>query len=196
MNQPNDKQVSDWVQLWKQGDQEAAQDLFDCYAEKLARLANANLEDRLQRRVSGDDIVQSVFHSFFQRTANDKIKVEDARSLWSLLVTMTLAKARSAGRHHRALKRTVESEAPSESLDWMREGLAQGPSPVEVAVFVESVEQLTADLPPKHQEILALRMLGHAHVEIARQTSLSRQTVYRVMQLVEKRILDADGTLP
>lgn len=196
MSQPDDKQIADWVQLWKRGDQEAAQDLFDCYAEQLARLANSNLEARLQRRVSGDDIVQSVFHSFFQRTANDKINVEDARSLWNLLVTMTLAKARSAARHHRALKRTVESESNAESLDWMREGLAQGPSPVEAAVFVESVEQITADLSPKHQEILALRMSGHTHVEIARQTSLSRQTVYRVMQLVEKRILDAGDAVP
>ncbi len=196
MNQPDDKQISDWVELWKLGDQDAAQELFDLYAEKLARLANANLENRLQRRVSGDDIVQSVFHSFFQRTANDKIKVEDARSLWNLLVTMTLAKTRSAGRHHRALKRTVESEAHAESLDWMREGLSRGPSPLEAAVFMESVEQITADLSPKHQEILSLRMLGHTHVEIAEQTALSRQTVYRVMQLVEKRILDADETAP
>ncbi|MDG2015177.1 MAG: ECF-type sigma factor, partial [Pirellulaceae bacterium] len=133
-----------------------------------------------------------VFHSFFQRTTNDKIKVEDARSLWNLLVTMTLAKTRSAGRHHKALKRTVDAEAHAESLNYLREGLSQGPSPLEAAVFVESVEQITADLSSRHQEILALRMLGHTHTEIAQQTALSRQTVYRVMQLIEKRILESD----
>lgn len=190
MNHNSESNATEWVAQWRRGDEQAAQKLYDQYAERLARLAASNMEARLKRRLSEDDIVQSVFHSFFNRTADQRISIENSRELWNLLVTMTLAKTRSAGRHHRALKRTVAAEVASTESDWLPDALAEGPSPSEALIFVETVEQITKDLPPKHREILALRMAGNARTEIARITGLSRQTIYRVLQLIEQRITE------
>lgn len=183
---------TEWVQRWQQGDQRAAELLYDRYAEQLARLAATRLQDKMARRVSGEDIVQSVFQSFFQRTADNKLQVQNARELWNLLVTITLSKTRSAARHHRARKRTVSAEVAIPQSEWLPMELAAGPSPSQAAVFVEEVQRLTEDLPLRHQEILSLRMAGHTRTEIAGITGLSRQTIYRVLKLIEARISELE----
>ena len=183
-----DDSPTEWVHRWQQGDQQAAALLYDRYAQQLAQLAATHLQEKVARRVSGEDIVQSVFQSFFQRTADNKLQVQNARELWNLLVTITLSKTRSAARHHRARKRAVNAEVAVPQSEWLPMELAAGPSPSQAAVFVEEVQRLTEDLSPRHQEILALRMAGHTRTEIAGITGLTRQTIYRVLKLIESRI--------
>ncbi len=175
------------IERWKQGDQYAAQLLFERYASRLAELAASRMERRIGRRVNGEDVVQSAFSSFFQRTADNKLQINNARDLWNLLVTITIAKTRSTAREHRAQKRTVEAEVSAPQSAWLAQELAQEPSPSEAAILVEQIELVTRDLPEKHQEILSLRMAGHMRTEIAEIMGLSRQTIYRVLSLIEQR---------
>ena len=61
----------------------------------------------LASRVDPEDIVQSVFRSFFQRAITDAYSVPAGQDLWKLLLTIALNKVRSQGVYHRAAKRDV-----------------------------------------------------------------------------------------
>lgn len=188
-----DSSPTELVRRWKEGDQLAAQLLFERYAAQLARLAASKMEQRLARRVTGEDVVQSAFNSFFQRTADHRIEIANAKELWNLLVTITIAKTRSKAREHLAQKRSVDLEISSPDSRWLPQELAQEPSPSEAAILVEQIELVTRDLPEKHQEILSLRMAGYKRSEIAKMTGLTRQTIYRVLGLIEQRFAELDG---
>lgn|GEM_PF-3768995 len=62
----------------------------------------------LRRRVGSDDIVQSVFKTFFRRMAHGQFDVPDADALWRLMCSITLTKARRAARDHRESPSTAE----------------------------------------------------------------------------------------
>ena len=49
------------------GDPEAARAVFDRYSARLVRLADQHLSRKLAGRVDGEDVVQSVFRTFFRR---------------------------------------------------------------------------------------------------------------------------------
>ena len=49
------------------GDPRAAEELFARYAERLVRLAQRHLGRKVATREDGEDVVQSVFRTFFRR---------------------------------------------------------------------------------------------------------------------------------
>ena len=85
------------VQLFvgiKHADQSAAQQVFDRYTHRLVGLAYKNLSQRMQRRVDAEDIVQSVYRSFFQKAQEGRFTVERTGDLWKLLAAITIAKVK------------------------------------------------------------------------------------------------------
>jgi RNA polymerase sigma-70 factor, ECF subfamily len=49
------------------GEQAAAETVFSRYAQQLIALARTKLDQRLQQRVDPEDVIQSVYKSFFLR---------------------------------------------------------------------------------------------------------------------------------
>src|SRR5882672_9712028 len=92
--------VSDIVSHLFAGDPAAAYAVFDRYSERLVRLAEKHLSRRLAGRVAGEDVVQSVFRTFFRRGADGEFKLDGSAQLWQLLVRITVLKARAKARHH------------------------------------------------------------------------------------------------
>src|SRR5262249_8433080 len=66
------------------GDPRAAEELFVRYARRLTRLAEEYLSRKLAARLDGEDVVQSVFRSFFQRTARGEFHIDSSSQLWNL----------------------------------------------------------------------------------------------------------------
>ena len=65
----------------RQGDEQAATELFDRYVERLIRLAQSRLSAKLRRRVDAEDVVQSVYRSFFSHAlASGSRKDQDSAS--------------------------------------------------------------------------------------------------------------------
>src|SRR5262245_20437761 len=94
--------VSDIVSQVFAGDPSAAQAVFNHYSERLVRLAEKHLSRRLAGRVDGEDVVQSVFRTFFRRGGEGEFQLEGSAQLWQLLVRITVLKARAKARHHTA----------------------------------------------------------------------------------------------
>jgi hypothetical protein len=101
MPTPDDKGA--WGDRLGGADPAAAELVFARYAQRLVRVAEQHLSRKLAGRVDGEDVVQSVFRTFFRRSAAGEFRIDNSGQLWRLLVTITQRKAQTLGApHHEA----------------------------------------------------------------------------------------------
>lgn len=172
----------------QQGDSQAAGELLARYARRLCHLAEGYLSQRLAGRVDGEDIVQSVFRTFFRRSARGDFRIDSSGQLWQLLVKMTVLKAQAQGRRHTAGVRDVRLEQALDGEDWPATLAAREPGPGEAIVLVDQIEAVLKGLPETHCRVLQMRLEGHSVAEIADRLGLSRMTVYRVVNVLQARL--------
>src|SRR5262249_54926721 len=96
------------------GDPSAADDVFRRYARRLIALARARLEARIGRKVDPEDVLQSVFRSFFTRYGEGQFTPGDWDSLWRILAVITLRKCGNRMEYFRAARRDVTREVSLE----------------------------------------------------------------------------------
>src|SRR5882672_2722229 len=82
----------DMIERCRRGDQDAARELFDAYVARLIPLAKRRISQRLASRVDAEDIVQSVFRTFFARLKDYKFEISDQDDLFRLLMRITVHK--------------------------------------------------------------------------------------------------------
>lgn len=167
-----------------EADENAMSELFDQYSGQLVKLASENIHPTLKKRFDGEDIVQSVFRTFFRRHQEGKFQIDRAQQLWSLLVTITLCKTRSHTRRHLAEKRNARSEIKSGDFEF----IDRNASREDAVALWEEINAVLAGLPPKASEILVARLQGNSKTEIAKELGVSRQTIYRILKLIEERL--------
>jgi RNA polymerase sigma-70 factor (ECF subfamily) len=184
MSEP--EQISTLVQRLHDGDPQAANLLFERYARRLARAAEQHLAQKLAGRLDGEDVVQSVFRTFFRRHAAGEFRLDSTAQLWRLLLQMTLRKARFQARFHLAARRDASAEANDDFT--LAQAVAHEPGPAEAAALVDQIDALLRGLPELHVRILEMRLQGWTVVEVARQMGVCRQTVYRVLDLLGERL--------
>src|SRR5262245_19266678 len=93
------------IELWRKGDENAARQIVDRYIDRLLLLARRHLSQRLASRVDPEDIVQSVFRTFFLRAREGQFTFADQDDLCKLLVRITLHKTLRQVAFHKAAKR-------------------------------------------------------------------------------------------
>jgi RNA polymerase sigma-70 factor (ECF subfamily) len=185
------------VARWRAGDQQAAEELFRRYANRLVALARSRLSARLAKRVDPEDVVQSVYRSFFADTREGRYDLERGGDLWQLLVTITLHKLNDQVKRNARAKRAVGREehfGSEDSLVGLQAHLAaQQPSPVEAVALTELVEQIMHRLDPVQRRVLELRLQGFNLAEIAAQQECSQRTVIRVLEKIKAQLLASRG---
>lgn len=174
------------VNLWRKGDQDAAQKLFERYTEKLVSLARRRISERLASRVDPEDVVQSVFRTFFHRARQGQFSVNDPDDLCKLLVRITMHKTLRQIEFHKAGKRdpSLEAGQGQESQERLHELLDREPTPEAANTFVDQLESFLGQLAPKEREIVELRMQGYSSEEIADQLHTYDRRIRRVMERV------------
>src|SRR5438552_7748541 len=80
------------LRRFRSGEDDAATELYRRYAARLLDLAAAKASPDLKRRVDPEDIVQSVFRTFFRRAALGEYEVPDGDELWKLFLVIGLNK--------------------------------------------------------------------------------------------------------
>ncbi|QDU21291.1 RNA polymerase sigma factor [Urbifossiella limnaea] len=162
---------------FRRGEGDAATELYLRYARRLRAVAEAQTAPDLRRRLDPDDIVQSVFRTFFRRAAAGQYDVPAGEELWKLFLVIGLNKVRAVAAHHRAAKRDVAAtggditsaaapESDDESLTALR----------------LTIDEILARLPPAYREVVELRVAGHEVAEIAAQTGRAKRSVERILQ--------------
>jgi RNA polymerase sigma-70 factor (ECF subfamily) len=174
------------------GSQHAAGELYARYARRLLGLARAKCGADLAGRVEAEDIVQSVFGSFFRGVQVGGYTTPDGEELWGLLLVITLNKVRAKGAHHRAAKRDVRRTV---SGDELAVGGYDPPADDTAAAALLGlvVEEVLAALPAGHRPVVRLRIEGHEVAEIAAATGRSKRTVERVLQEFRGRMAAVYG---
>lgn len=79
------------------GDEAAAAVLFRRFVDQLAAKAHRHLSPTLRRKVDAEDIIQSVYRTFFRRVRQGEFELDHWGSLWGLLTRITVRKCAELG---------------------------------------------------------------------------------------------------
>jgi RNA polymerase sigma-70 factor (ECF subfamily) len=182
-----DASFADLMARLRTGDDDAAAQVFHRFANRLVGLARVRLDGKIRQKMDPEDLLQSVFQSFFARYAAGQITdLESWDNLWAMLVVITLRKCGRridyfhAGR--RDVRREVSVEPPSDQSDVDWDASAAEPTPLEAAMLAEVVERLLGSFEGRHRQILALSLQGCPVPEISTQVGCTERTVYRVLE--------------
>jgi RNA polymerase sigma-70 factor (ECF subfamily) len=171
------------------GNQDAARAIYERYAHRLRALARARCSPDLANRLDVEDIVQSVFGSFFRAASRGYYDVPAGEELWKLFLAIALNKIRATGAFHRAAKRDVRLTTSEAEADGLFAALSTGDKAEENLVQLTIADFLEA-LSPQQQAIVRLRIEGFEVAEVAAKTGRARRTVERVLQDVRRRLSD------
>ena len=186
-----DESFADLCKGLRRGSQAAASDLFTRFATRLVSLARSRMDARVQQKVDPEDVVQSVYKSFFLRAADEQFAFDNWGSLWTILAVITLRKCGHRIEHFRAACRDVRREQPRAASDFDEslasfEAIARDPQPSEAAALTETLEQVMQQLDEREQQILTLRLQGYSTAEIAPLVQRTDRTVRLVLERVRK----------
>jgi RNA polymerase sigma-70 factor (ECF subfamily) len=172
---------------FQRGQGDAATDLYLRYDHRLHALVQAQRGADLAARLDPEDIVQSVFRTFFRRAAAGQYEVPEGEELWKLFLVIALYKIRDAGVYHRAEKRDVRRTSPAADVD--RAARAR-PAHDETALTVLRmvIDDILDRLPASQRRIVELRVEGHEVADIARLTGRAKRSVERILQEFRERL--------
>jgi RNA polymerase sigma-70 factor (ECF subfamily) len=177
------------LERFRGGNEEAATQLYLRYAQRLRALTRAQCSPDLVRRVEVDDIVQSVFASFFRRARQGYYDVPAGEELWGLFLVIALRKIRTKGKFHRRARRDLRRTVGGEWLEDAAEAVASGDAAARA--FLElTVEDVLERLPEQHREAIRLRAEGHAVADIAGKLGRSKRSAERLLQEARQRLAE------
>lgn len=164
----------------RRGEEDAATALYVRYARRLQAVAKARTSTALAARFDPEDVVQSVFRTFFRRASEGQYDVPEGEELWNLLLVISLNKIRAMAAFHRAAKRDVAATVamtPDDAHASVAEGRFDALQTLELVI-----DELLAELPAAQQAMIRLRIEGRGVAEIADATRRSKRSVERVLQ--------------
>jgi RNA polymerase sigma factor (sigma-70 family) len=192
-----DNPSAELVAQWRGGDQQAAEELFQRYAERLLALARSRLSTRLTRHVDPEDVVQSAYRSFFIGARNGRYVLERSGDLWRLLAAITLHKLQHQVERLTAGKRGVGRECPpgkdGSPFGQQVHAVAREPTPAEAAALCDTLEQVFRGLEPLPRLVVEMRLQGYTLDEIADKVQRSERTVRRILDGVKQRLQQECG---
>ena len=176
----------------QQGDNQAATQVFCRYVPRLVALARSQVDAKLRHKLDPEDVVQSVFRSFFRRQEAAEFDLANWDSLWGLLSLITVRKCASKAEHFLAAKRGGAQEVSLHTLidDSKAEALAldREPSPEEAAILLETVDQALWGFAHEDRQVIELSLQGFDVAEISQQLSRAERSVRRLRERVKKKL--------
>ena len=167
-----------------------ARQIVERYFDRLLVLARRRISQRLAGRVDPDDVLQSVFRTFFRRVKEGQFVFAEEDDLCKLLMRITLHKTLRQVAFHKAAKRDPGREAVQgdDHRETLLGLLDREPSPEATVAFLDQLEHFLNQLDPQTRRIIEMRLQGHANDEIARELGLKydrkiRRAVERVRDL-------------
>lgn len=176
------------------GDPEAARLIFERHVEKLLALARRRISERLGGRVDPEDVVQSVFRTFFKRAADGQYAIQEQEDLCKLLARITVHKTLRQVEFHQAAKRDMHLETPQgeDAHQRLLDIASREPTPETVNIFLDQLEHFLQQLQPQERQILELRMQGYETEEIASRLGTYDRKIRRVMERI-RSLAESEG---
>lgn len=185
------KDVSHWIDLVKGGDSAAANHIWQQYFDRLVRAVRGRLYGQNRAVTDEEDIVLSVFDSFYAAAEDGRFpELTDRDGLWKLLLRMSARKIVDKRRHDQRKRRG--GEVSIHSLDGdapvLTKAIGNEPSPEMVIMMQESVEQLFSHLGVGQlRELAVAKLEGYSNADLAERFECSERTIERRLHLIREK---------
>ena len=186
--------VSHWINLIKGGDSTAADRIWRLYFDRLVRAVRRRLYGQNRAISDEEDIVLSVFNSFYAAAEKGRFPdLADRDDLWRLLLTMSARKVVDKHRRDQRQKRggdvAIHTLGGDEDDSHIIEAIGSEPSPEMVLMMQESVEKLFSHLGVGQlQELAGAKLEGYSNAEIAERFECSERTIERRLHLIREKL--------
>ncbi len=190
--------VSHWIHLVKAGDSAAATRIWHHYFDRLVRSVRARLYGQNRAISDEEDIVLSVFDSFYNAAENGRFPdLSDRDDLWRLLLRMAARKV--VDKRRRDLRQRRGGTVKLHSLDQtgndgdveggrVIEAIGDEPSPEMVLMMQESVEQFFSHLGVGQlRDLAGAKLEGYSNAELAQRFGCSERTIERRLHLIREK---------
>jgi len=191
------------LQRLKSGDEAAASEILDRYESQVRLVVRRFLPRVLRSRFDSQDIMQSVWRSFFQKVREDQAaksadpvaeakpeeEFQDAGQLFKFLSRMARNKVIDQYRRETSLKsdvhrqRAIHGES-GEDLD----PPSPEESPAEVVEAADELSHWRSLIPEDRQELIDMKADGMSTREIGVKLGISERTVQRVLEDLRQRV--------
>jgi RNA polymerase sigma-70 factor, ECF subfamily len=174
----------------RRGNEDAATEVFHRFARRLIALARSQLDSWIRTRVEPEDVIQSVFRSFFTRFEAGQFQFGNWDDLWTVLTLITVRKCANRTEFWQAAKRDLQREAnlPRHSNP-LEEALARDPTPSQAAILSETVERLMKKVQEQDRSILTLHLQGCDIAAISAQVGRTERTVRRTLERIRQMLI-------
>lgn len=185
--------VSHWIDLVKAGDSVAAHEIWRHYFDRLVRAVRRRLYGQNRAVSDEEDIVLSVFNSFYDAAENGRFPdLSDRDDLWRLLLRMSGRKVIDKRRHDQRQRRGGGVHV--QSLDYADEdgsiiaAIGDEPSPEMVLMMQESVEHFFSHLGVGPlRDLAGAKLEGYSNAELAERFGCSERTIERRLHLIREK---------
>lgn len=187
------KSVSQWIEDLKQGDEDAAAQLWDRYFEKMVQAARRKLGRHTLAAADEEDVALSVFDSLCRGAAMGNFtRLKDRHDLWPLLLTITAQKSidriRWEKRQRRGGEQNVvrDTELPETGHAKTIDGiLSTEPTPEFLVLMEEQCSRLLSQLRDDTlRDIVTWKLEGHTNEHIAQFLGVSVHAVGRKLRMI------------
>jgi DNA-directed RNA polymerase specialized sigma24 family protein len=177
--------VSQWLGRLKEGDQEAAQKLWERYFRSLVGQARLRLQGAPRRAADEEDVALAAFDSFCRGAEEGRFpRLNDRDDLWRVLVILTARKAGRLRRYEGQKKRSAAEAAQDVDLEAI---VGREPTPEFAAEVADECRRLLSCLQDDGLEAVArCKMEGCTNAEIAQRLACSPRTVARRLELIRE----------
>lgn len=178
--------VTQWIRDVKDGDPEAAQQLWDRYFHRLVGLASRKLTKVPKQESDEEDVAIHALGSFFEQARNGRFpRLRDRDDLWSLLASIVEHKALKVRSRHGALKRGGDKTRID--MDLCAE-LAADPNFATLDMLSLEIRELLNKLDDDRLRRIVLMILhGFTNAEIALALDTSERTIERKRLIIRRR---------
>lgn len=163
---------------FRRGDDDAATELYRKYASRIQDLAFSETSANLRSHVEPEDVVQSVFRTFFRRVSDGFFEVPPGDEIWNLFLVIALNKIRRSARFHRRKKRDVKLKT---TLNESAEPIRDSDKTPFVALQM-TIDEILDGVEPRQRKMIEMRIQGCELDEIADETHRSTRSVERVLK--------------
>jgi DNA-directed RNA polymerase specialized sigma24 family protein len=189
--------VGMWVSQLKDGDPQAAEQLWNIYFVRMVKVARCKLHSAPGRMADEEDVALSAFKSFCRGTQDGRFpELLERDDPWPLLLALTTHKAIDLLRYERRAKRggpgqhdagvagPPEVLAPGVGLSQLT---SKEPDPEAAFQVAEECQQILNRLSDSILRAVALwKIEGFTTEEIAAKLGCTTRTVERKLQLIRK----------
>lgn len=197
--------VTQWLEAVEQGDELAAQRLWERYYSSLLRLARSKLSGSAGRAFDEQDVVLNAFEACYRGLQAGRFPhINDRHDLWRLLISLTARKVIDGVRNEQRQKRgggMVIREADwrgsgDSDAAWLSEVVGPEPTPDFAVMLAEDLQQRIASLPqPLMRDICLWKMEGFTNDEIAERLDCTTRTVERKLELIRKHWEESENNV-